>query len=76
MALLGTPRVVAGREMATSVLLRTATTIEEAGRVTGLEETLFREVLALMQMPRLDLLALITKKQIRERALPPILVEM
>jgi hypothetical protein len=57
MALLGTPHVVEGREMATSILLRTATTIEEADRVTGLEEALFREVLALMQMPRLDLLA-------------------
>jgi hypothetical protein len=61
MALLGTPRVVEDREMATSVLLRTTTTIEEADRATGLVEILFREVLALSQIPRLDLLALVTK---------------
>jgi hypothetical protein len=57
MALLGTPHGVEGREMVTSVLPRTATTIEEADQVTGLEETLFREALALMQMPRLVPLA-------------------
>jgi hypothetical protein len=57
MASLGTPHDVEGREVVTSVLPRTATTIEEADQVTGLEETLFREALAPMQMPRLDPLA-------------------
>jgi hypothetical protein len=57
MALLGTPHGMEGREMETSVSPRTATTTEEADQVTGLEEALFRESLALMQMPRLVPLA-------------------
>jgi hypothetical protein len=76
-ALLGTPHGVEGREMETSVSPRAATTTEEADQVTGLEETLFRESLDLMQKTRLVLLASITKKLIMERALPPIfLVEI
>jgi hypothetical protein len=65
-----------GREMETSASPR-ATTTEEVDRLTGLEETLIRESLDLMQRTRLVLLALITKRLIMERALPPMfLVEI
>jgi hypothetical protein len=53
---LGMPHGVAGREMVTSASPR-ATISGVVDRITGLEETLIREVLDLMQRTRLALLA-------------------
>jgi hypothetical protein len=50
------PNYVAGREMETSASPR-ATITGEVDRITGLEETLIRESLDLMQKTRLVLLA-------------------
>jgi hypothetical protein len=50
------PHGVAGREMETSVSPR-ATITGEVDRITGLEETLIRESLDLMQKSRMVLLA-------------------
>jgi hypothetical protein len=67
------PHGMAGREMETSASPR-ATITGEVDRITGLEETLTRELLALMQRTRLALMALIIKRLILERALPLMLL--
>jgi hypothetical protein len=62
-----------GREMETSASPR-ATITGVVDRISELEETLTRELMALVQRTRLPLMALIIKSLIMARALPIMLL--